>query len=53
MFIEKKTLYSGHYTLREQFLRRLDKEIKTDSFEKTESALRETLRKKMKKAELF
>lgn len=42
MFIEKKAS-AGLYSLREQFLRRLDWEIKIDSFEKKESALRKTL----------
>jgi len=52
MFIEKKTS-EGYYSLREQFLKLLSKKIKIDSFNKDEFALRETLRKKLQKGELF
>jgi hypothetical protein len=52
MFIEKKTS-EGYHSLREQFLKLLSKNIKNDSFNKSEFALREALRKKMQKGELF
>lgn len=51
MFVEEKET-SGYYTLREQFLKDLNKELKTDSYKKNEHNLRKTLQKKLEKGEL-
>lgn len=51
MFIRKAP--EKYMTLREQFLKNLNKEIKIHSYEKDESNLRETLLKKVEKGDLF
>lgn len=52
MFIEKKEM-QGYYSLREQFLKDLKKEIQIDSYKKDEKKLRKSLREKMKNGKLF
>lgn len=52
MFIEKKEIH-GYYSLREQFLKDLKKEIQIDSYKKDEKKLRKSLSKKIKSGELF
>ena len=52
MFIEKKEVH-GHYSLREQFLKDLKKQIQIDSYKKDEKKLRKSICKKIDKGELF
>lgn len=51
MFIKEAP--KKYMTLREQFLKNLNKEMKIHSYENDESNLRETLLKKVEKGELF
>jgi hypothetical protein len=45
MFIKEEEI-SGHHSLRERFLKDLDKEIQIWSYKKNESLLRRTLEKR-------
>lgn len=51
MFIRKTP--KKYMTLREQFLKNLNKEIKIHSYDKDESDLRKTLLNKVNKGDLF
>ncbi len=51
MFIRKAP--KKYMTLREQFLKNLNKEIKIHLYDKDDSNLRDTLLKKVEKKELF
>ena len=52
MFIDEETM-GGYYSLREEFLKDLRKEIQKWSYKENESVLRETLMKRMDSGELF
>ncbi len=52
MFTDRK-IGLGNGSLREQFTRHLTDELKKSSPEKTESFLRETLKKRLEKKALF
>lgn len=52
MFVEEKEI-NGYYSLREQFLKDLNKELQEDSYKKNEHELRKTLKKRLEKGDLF
>lgn len=52
MFVEKKEL-KGHYSLREQFLKDLNKELQAESYKRNEYELRKMLKKKLDTGEIF
>jgi hypothetical protein len=52
MYTEEKEVTEYH-SLREQFLKDLNKQIQIDSYTKDETMLRKTLRKMVDKGELF
>lgn len=43
----------GHYSLREQFLKDLNKELKAESYKKDEHELRKKLKRRLEKGDLF
>jgi hypothetical protein len=53
MFIEKKHLAKNNLSLRERFLKTLTKEIKIGVYKGDNLVLRETLKKRLSKGELF
>ncbi len=52
MFVEEKET-SGHYSLREQFLKDLNKELEAESYKKDEHELRKTLKRRLERGDLF
>jgi hypothetical protein len=52
VFIEEKEL-KGYYSLREQFLKGLSKQLQAESYKKKEHELRKKLNRRLEKGDLF
>ncbi|MBU3966111.1 MAG: hypothetical protein KKG76_01875 [Euryarchaeota archaeon] len=50
--MEEKEI-DGHYSLREQFLKDLNKELKAEFYKKDEHELRKKLKRRLEKGDLF